>query len=215
MHPLYGALPGPYVPVQVTRVHLCSSSLQNLAVPNDFHSIVTILWNKLGDPVFDDVGLAGFKRWAMPLYWSSCSLPFCFLLFSLSLLSLYLLVLLGWGLRTDRVLIARSLPTFFNNNNNYQLTSHVIPNSLHDIPICWHVTVISEHVIPISRRPFSLALTPVENLSLFGIRLRKRSRLLFSVEGKRGSQDPTAEAKRVRCLANRKKSMHGMNLYRV
>ena len=38
LHPLYGALPVPYVPVWVTRgavitfVHLCASSLQNLAV---------------------------------------------------------------------------------------------------------------------------------------------------------------------------------------
>ena len=49
MHPLYGALPGPCVPVQVARdalvrpcnrrtVHLCASSLQDLAVPQDFCS---------------------------------------------------------------------------------------------------------------------------------------------------------------------------------
>ena len=43
----------------------------------------------------------------MPLYWPSCSVTFCLLrLFSLSLLSFYGLVLWGWGLRTDRVLIA-------------------------------------------------------------------------------------------------------------
>ena len=45
---------------------------------------------------------------SMPFYWPSCSLTFCFLLFSLSLLSFYGLVLWGWGLRTDRVLIALS-----------------------------------------------------------------------------------------------------------
>ena len=39
VHPLNGALPGPYVPARVTRgalgctsVHLCTASLQNLAV---------------------------------------------------------------------------------------------------------------------------------------------------------------------------------------
>ena len=45
----------------------------------------------------------------MPFYWPSCSLHFCLLLFSLSLLSFYGLVLWGWGLRTDRVLIALSI----------------------------------------------------------------------------------------------------------
>ena len=44
----------------------------------------------------------------MPFYWPSYSLPFCLLLFSLSLVSFYGSVLWGWGLRTDRVLIALS-----------------------------------------------------------------------------------------------------------
>ena len=45
MHPLNGALPGPYVPVRVTLVALvahrytfCAASLQNRGVPQDFHS---------------------------------------------------------------------------------------------------------------------------------------------------------------------------------
>ena len=56
----------------------------------------------------------------MPFYWLSCSLTFCLLMCSLSLVSFYGLVLWGWGLRTDRVLIALSQPciAFFNNNNN-------------------------------------------------------------------------------------------------
>ena len=42
-HPLYGALPVPYVPVRVTcsallAVYLCTSSLWKLAVPQDFYS---------------------------------------------------------------------------------------------------------------------------------------------------------------------------------
>ena len=43
----------------------------------------------------------------MPFYWLSSSLTFCLLLFSLSLFSFYGLVLRGWGLRTDRVLISQ------------------------------------------------------------------------------------------------------------
>ena len=66
----------------------------------------------------------------MPFYWPSCSLTFCLLPFSLSLLSFYGLVLWGWGLRTDRVLIALSQPCianfFFNNNNNNLLV--LVPN---------------------------------------------------------------------------------------
>ena len=56
----------------------------------------------------------------MPFYCPSCSFTFCLLLFSLSFLSFCGLVLWGWGLHTDRVLISPSLllPTFFNNNNN-------------------------------------------------------------------------------------------------
>ena len=44
----------------------------------------------------------------MPFYWPSCSLNFCLLLFPIPLLSLYGLVFYGWGLRTDKVLIALS-----------------------------------------------------------------------------------------------------------
>ena len=45
MHPLYDALTGPCVPVRVTRGALvahwliCTASLQNLAVQQDFHSL--------------------------------------------------------------------------------------------------------------------------------------------------------------------------------
>ena len=48
LHPLYGALSVPYVPVWVTSgadrisVHLFASSLQNLAVSQDFYSFVII-----------------------------------------------------------------------------------------------------------------------------------------------------------------------------
>ena len=74
------------------------------------------LWNDLSDPVFDGVGLVGFKNGAnAPLYtfghhWPMLLLTFCLLLFSLSFLSFYGVVLLCWGLRTDRVSSTLSWP---------------------------------------------------------------------------------------------------------
>ena len=50
----------------------------------------------------------------MNFCWPSCSLPFCLLLFYLSLPSFFRLVLWFWGLRTDRVLIALSQPCITN-----------------------------------------------------------------------------------------------------
>ena len=69
MHPLYGALPVPYVPVRVTRGALithrytyapprCRTSQYRRTL---IHLSVS-LWNDLSDHVFDGVGLAGFKR---------------------------------------------------------------------------------------------------------------------------------------------------------
>ena len=51
---------------------------------------------------------------SMPFYWPSCSLTFRLLLFSLSFLSFYGLVLWDLGLRIDRVLIALSQPWISN-----------------------------------------------------------------------------------------------------
>ena len=68
MHPLSGAMPLPYVPARVTRGALVAhkhafapprcrtSQYRRTFVP---HSVS--LWNDLSDPVFDGVGLAGFK----------------------------------------------------------------------------------------------------------------------------------------------------------
>ena len=68
MHLLRGALPVPYVPVRVTRgaviAHqftyvppLCRTSQYR----RTFIRLPVSLWNDLSDPVFDAVGLAGFK----------------------------------------------------------------------------------------------------------------------------------------------------------
>ena len=68
VHPLNGALPGPYVPVLVTRSVLvahwytyalpCCRALQYIRT---FIPFSVSLWNDLANPVFDGVGLAGFK----------------------------------------------------------------------------------------------------------------------------------------------------------
>ena len=68
----------------------------------------------LYDLVIDGVGLAGFRAGPMLFYWPGCSLPFCLLLFSLSRHSFYGMVLSGWGLRTDMVLITLSQPCIAN-----------------------------------------------------------------------------------------------------
>ena len=69
MHPLSGALPLPYVPARVTR-GASVAHRQSFAPPRcrtsqyrrSFVPISVSLWNGLSDPVFDGVGLAGFKR---------------------------------------------------------------------------------------------------------------------------------------------------------
>ena len=68
MHPLSGALPLPYVPARVTRAALVAHR-HSFAPPRcrtsqyrrSFMPLSVSLWNDHGDPVFDGVGLAGFK----------------------------------------------------------------------------------------------------------------------------------------------------------
>ena len=68
MHPLYGALPVPYVPVRVTRCAVithrytyerprCKTSQYR----RTFIPLPVSLWNDRSDNVFDGVGLAGIK----------------------------------------------------------------------------------------------------------------------------------------------------------
>ena len=67
----------------------------------------------------------------------SCSITICILLFSLSLLSFCGLVLWGWGLWTDRVLIALSslaLPSFFDNNLMHSHTFFTCGKEI--LPMC-------------------------------------------------------------------------------
>ena len=68
MHPLNGALPGPYVPSRVTRGDLVAHRYTyaqprclTLQYSMTFIPFSVSLWNDLASSVFDGVGLAGFK----------------------------------------------------------------------------------------------------------------------------------------------------------
>ena len=68
VHPLNGALPGPYVPVRVTRCALVAHRYtyapprrRTMQYSRTFIPFSVSLWNDLFNSVFDGVGLAGFK----------------------------------------------------------------------------------------------------------------------------------------------------------
>ena len=68
LHPLYGALPVPYV---LVRVHvalrlqigtlMCLLTAEPLSIAGLLFPFSVSLWNDLSDPIFDGVGLTGFK----------------------------------------------------------------------------------------------------------------------------------------------------------
>ena len=97
MHPLCSAVPEPYVSVGVTRAALfrvpfvlhvgvtrvpprCRTSQCRMI----FISLSISQWNNLAA---DCAGLAGYKSRTNEVLGQSCSLPFCLLLFPVSLLS--------------------------------------------------------------------------------------------------------------------------------
>ena len=68
MNPLSGALHLPYVPVRVTsgalvaHTHSCAPPrCRTSQYRRSFVTLSVSLWNDLSDPLFDGVGLAGFK----------------------------------------------------------------------------------------------------------------------------------------------------------
>ena len=68
IHPVYGALPAPYVPVRFTsgaviarRYTYAPPRCRTSQYPRTFILLSVSLWNDLSDSVFDGVGLAGFK----------------------------------------------------------------------------------------------------------------------------------------------------------
>ena len=96
MHPLYGALPGPYVPARVTPgallayrctyepPHCRTSQYRRTLFPSQFVSRTILL--TLYSSVWDwRVSRAS----QLPFHWPSCSPNFCIIPFSLSLLYLY------------------------------------------------------------------------------------------------------------------------------
>ena len=70
MHPLNGALPGPYVPVRVTRtwcsgctsIYLCAASLNNLVVLQDFYSPLRVPLERSCWPGIRWCGTGGFQE---------------------------------------------------------------------------------------------------------------------------------------------------------
>ena len=68
MHPLNGALPGPYVPARGTRdalvAHRYTSAPPRCRTSQYSRTLIPFsgsLWNDLANPVFVGVGLASFK----------------------------------------------------------------------------------------------------------------------------------------------------------
>ena len=94
VHPIYGALPGPYVTAQVTRSALVAHQYtyapprcRTLQYSRTFILFSVSLWNDLADPVFDGVALAGFKSRANASYCPKLLYPYYSLLLSFLLSS--------------------------------------------------------------------------------------------------------------------------------
>ena len=132
MHPLNGALPGAYVPVRVTGgalvTHRYTYAPPRCRTSQYSRTVIPLsvsLWNDLANPVFDGVGLAGFKTGQCFFIGLRCSIP------SIIFYSFYLLFFLsiGWYCRAGvfgligciLLSLSLALPTFFNNNNNINL----------------------------------------------------------------------------------------------
>ena len=152
MYPLDGTLPGQYVPVRVTRGALVAHRIlirrlaakpprtAGLLFPSRCPS-GTILLTQYS-MVWDYRGSRAGRSFFIGLSWSIPTMVFYY--FSLSLLSVYWLVLWGLGLRTDMVYITLSfslaLPASFNNNNNKKLVVQTRPKFSYYIilnVLCW------------------------------------------------------------------------------
>ena len=178
MHPLYGALPVLYVPVRVTggaMAHICTLMRLLAVEPHSFAGLLFPCQYLCGpilvtqySMIFDwRVSRAG----PMPFYWPSCSLPYCRLLFYISLLSCYLFLLWGYCLWTDRVLIALSQPCITNlfyiniNNNDTKTKHHLRPNFL--MQLSWIVNKRVHILDSLSRNILIPIRDPVSVLNLY------------------------------------------------
>ena len=79
VHPLNGALPGPYVPVLVTCGALVAHRYtlprcRTSQYSNTFIPLSVSLWNELANPVLDGVGLACFESRANAFLFASAAL---------------------------------------------------------------------------------------------------------------------------------------------
>ena len=112
------ALPGQYVPVLVTRCALAAHRYTYApprCITSQYHrtlvSVSVSLWNDLADPMFDGVGLAGFKSRAntfLLTYASISSLYYSLPLFFPFSSSCLYVGIVGLGSSTDRVYITLS-----------------------------------------------------------------------------------------------------------
>ena len=93
MHPLNDSLPGPCVPVRVTRVALVAHRYTYAPPRRTFVRLLVSLWNDLADPVFEGVGLAGFKSWANAFLLAKAALS---LLLSSTIFSFLFFLSLDW-----------------------------------------------------------------------------------------------------------------------
>ena len=98
MHPLYGAIPVPYLPALVTLVSLVAHRYDYAPLPCRTLQYRITLFYPLS-MVWNWQVLTALQCLFIGL---SCSPPFYFL-FSLYYFSFYLLVLWDWGIRTDGV----------------------------------------------------------------------------------------------------------------
>ena len=94
-----------------TSLYLCASSLPNLTVLQDIYLPLSVSLEWSWWSCVRWCATSRFQEQGQYLYIGLTALSLlCLLLFSISLLSFYGLILLGWGLRTDRVLTALSQP---------------------------------------------------------------------------------------------------------
>ena len=128
VHPRNGALPGPYVPVRITRgalvAHRCAYEpprCRTSQYSRTFIPILMSLWNDLANPVFDGVGLAGFKSRANAFLLAKAALS----LLSSTLSSFLFFLSIGWYCGAEifgligciSLSLSLALPTILNNNN--------------------------------------------------------------------------------------------------
>ena len=131
VHPLNGAIPGPYVPARVTggalvahRYTYAPPRCRTLQFSRTFIAFSVSHWNDLATPFSMVWDWRVSRAWPMLLYWPKLLYPYCSLLLSFSFsFSVYCI---GWycGAGVFGLIGCISLSpslvllTFFNNNNN-------------------------------------------------------------------------------------------------